>query len=92
MVKYPTLQHIARDILAIPVITVASKLAFSTSRRFLCPHRSRLHHDTLEALMCGQKWLWSKLKDIPKDATTQNILDDYEENEVEESHAMELSN
>ena len=51
--KYPTLQHIARDILAIPMTTVASKSAFSTSGRLLSPHRSRLHHYTLEALMCG---------------------------------------
>ncbi|KAL0012131.1 hypothetical protein SO802_007239 [Lithocarpus litseifolius] len=89
--KYPTLQRIARDILAIPMTTVASESAFSTSGRLLSPHRSRLHHDTLEALMCGQNWLWSELKGVPIDATIQNVLDDYEENEVEESHAMELS-
>ncbi|KAK4589560.1 hypothetical protein RGQ29_020214 [Quercus rubra] len=89
--KYPTLQRIARDILAIPMTTVASESAFSTSGRLLSPHRSRLHHDTLEALMCGQNWLWSELKSVLKDATIQNILDDYEEDELEESHAMELS-
>ncbi|XP_030969800.1 zinc finger BED domain-containing protein RICESLEEPER 2-like [Quercus lobata] len=55
--KYPTLQHIARDILAIPMTTIASKSAFSTCGRLLSPHRSHLHHDTLEALMCGQNWL-----------------------------------
>nr|XP_023922906.1 zinc finger BED domain-containing protein RICESLEEPER 2-like [Quercus suber] len=89
--KYPTLQRIARDILAIPMTTVASESAFSTSGRLLSPHRSRLHHDTLEALMCGQSWLWSELKGVLKDATIQNVLDDYEEDELEESHAMELS-
>nr|XP_048321651.1 zinc finger BED domain-containing protein DAYSLEEPER-like [Ziziphus jujuba var. spinosa] len=41
--KYPTLHNIARDILAIPVSTVASESAFSTSGRFVSPHRSRLH-------------------------------------------------
>ena len=51
--KYPTLQCIARDILAIPMTTVALESAFSTSGRLLSPHHSRLHHDTLEALMCG---------------------------------------
>ena len=89
--KYPTLQHIARDILAIPMTTVALESAFSTSKRLLSPHCSRLHHDTLEALMRGQNWIWSELKGVPKDATIQNVLDDYEENEMEESHAMELS-
>ena len=41
--------------------------------------------------MCGQNWLWSELTSVPKDATIQNVLDDYEEDELEESHAMELS-
>jgi hypothetical protein len=60
--KYPTLQRLARDILAIPVTTVALESAFSTSGRLLSPHRSRLHPRTLEALMCAQSWLWSELK------------------------------
>uniref|UniRef100_A0A7N2LNC3 Transposase n=1 Tax=Quercus lobata TaxID=97700 RepID=A0A7N2LNC3_QUELO len=40
--KYPTLQHIARDILAIPMTIVASESAFSTNGRLLSPHRSRM--------------------------------------------------
>ncbi|KAH7688789.1 Tam3-transposase (Ac family) protein [Dioscorea alata] len=55
--KYPTLKLIARDILAIPVSTMASESAFSTSGRFINPHRSRLHPNTIEALMCTQDWL-----------------------------------
>ncbi|KAL5796233.1 hypothetical protein ACOSQ2_001053 [Xanthoceras sorbifolium] len=52
--KYPILVKIARDMLAIPVSTVASESAFSTGGRFLSLHRKRLHPDTLEALMCAQ--------------------------------------
>ncbi|KAF6148484.1 hypothetical protein GIB67_038839, partial [Kingdonia uniflora] len=48
---------------AIPVSTVASESAFSTSGRFVSPHRSRLHPKTLEALMCAQDWLWAEIKD-----------------------------
>ena len=59
---FPTLALIAKDILAIPVSTVASESAFSTSGRFVTPHRSRLHPKTLEALMCAQDWLWSQIK------------------------------
>ena len=59
--KYPTLQRIARDILAIPITTVASESAFSTSGRLLSPHRSRLHPKTIEAMMCAQNWLWSEI-------------------------------
>ncbi|CAL2242251.1 unnamed protein product [Prunus armeniaca] len=42
-IKYLTLHDIARDILAIPVSTVASESCFSTSGRIINPHRSRLH-------------------------------------------------
>ena len=55
--KYPTLQRIARDILAIPITTIASKSTFSTSGRLLSPHRSRLHLKTIKAMMCAQNWL-----------------------------------
>ena len=53
-VKYPILQRLARDILAIPISTVGSESAFNTGGRLVSPHRSRLHADTLEALMCAQ--------------------------------------
>jgi hypothetical protein len=40
--RYPTLRKIARDIYVIPVTTVASEYAFSTSGRVLSEHRSQL--------------------------------------------------
>lgn len=61
-VKYPTLQTIARDILAIPVSTVASESAFSSSGRLVSPHRNRLHPKTIEALMCAQSWLSNEVE------------------------------
>ncbi|XP_037451414.1 zinc finger BED domain-containing protein RICESLEEPER 2-like [Triticum dicoccoides] len=54
--KYPTLQKIAHDILPIPVTSVASESAFSTSARLLSSHRSRLVPSMAEALMCMQAW------------------------------------
>ena len=60
--KYPNLQRIARDILAIPISIVASESTFSTSGRLLSPHRSELHPMTVEALMCAQNWLWAEIK------------------------------
>ena len=59
--KYPTLQRIAKDILVIPITTVASKSTFNNSGRLLSPHRSRLHPKTIEAMMCAQNWLWSEI-------------------------------
>ncbi|XP_030949256.1 zinc finger BED domain-containing protein RICESLEEPER 2-like [Quercus lobata] len=88
--KYPTLQRIAKDVLAIPVTTVASEAAFSTSGRLLSPHRSRLHPKTIEAMMCAQNWLWSEINGssiIPGDGTFQSILNDGEPNEDDGSCA-----
>ena len=62
--RYPTLRQIACDILAIPITTVASEDAFSTSRRILSEHRSRLTPKMLEVLMCSQSWLRHTLKGI----------------------------
>ena len=56
-VKYPTLQCIARDLLAVPVTSVASESAFSSGGRLLDPHRSRLQPSTVEAMMCCRSWL-----------------------------------
>jgi len=60
--KYPILQMISRDFLAIPISTVASESSFSTGGQLLTPRRSRLHPDTLEALMCVQDWLWTNIE------------------------------
>ncbi|KAL8469702.1 hypothetical protein ACS0TY_032516 [Phlomoides rotata] len=83
--KYPTLQLVARDVLAISISIVASESAFSTSGRFVSPHRSRLHHDTLEALMCSQDWLWTATKEFGSSATTRSecstVLDDVDNEE-----------
>lgn len=62
--RYPTLTRIARDIYAIPITTVASEAAFSTSGRVLSEHRSRLTSKMLEALMCSQDWLQNKYKSM----------------------------
>ncbi|KAL4581551.1 hypothetical protein LXL04_001246 [Taraxacum kok-saghyz] len=58
--KYPTLQQVVKDVLAIPVSTVASESAFSTGGRHVTPHRNRLHPDLLETLICVQDWLWDE--------------------------------
>ncbi|KAM0888632.1 hypothetical protein ACQ4PT_028215 [Festuca glaucescens] len=78
--RYPTLRKVARDVFAIPVTTVASESAFSTSGRILSEHRSRLTPDMLEALMCSQDWLRNKYKDsIKGDASFWTFLQDIQE-------------
>nr|GEZ38585.1 zinc finger BED domain-containing protein RICESLEEPER 2-like [Tanacetum cinerariifolium] len=61
--KYSTLQTITRDILAIPISTVALESCFSTSGRWITPHRSCLKPNTLEALMCSQSWLVNEIQE-----------------------------
>ncbi|KAK9272645.1 hypothetical protein L1049_003021 [Liquidambar formosana] len=55
--KYWILSQIARDVLAVPVSTVASESAFSTSGHVLDPFRSDLTPKMVEALVCAQNWL-----------------------------------
>jgi hypothetical protein len=55
--KYPILAEIARDILAIPISTVASESSFSNGGCILDPFRSLLCLMTVEALICTQDWL-----------------------------------
>ncbi|PRQ57352.1 putative HAT dimerization domain, ribonuclease H-like domain-containing protein [Rosa chinensis] len=58
--KYPILARIARDVLAIPVSTIASESSFSTSGRIIDPYRSSLSPRMVEALICTQNWLRSE--------------------------------
>ncbi|XP_031100840.1 zinc finger BED domain-containing protein RICESLEEPER 2-like [Ipomoea triloba] len=55
--RFPILSKLARDVLAIPISTVASEFAFSTSGRVLDPFRSSLTPKIVEALVCTQDWL-----------------------------------
>ncbi|KAH9658703.1 hat family dimerization domain containing protein expressed [Citrus sinensis] len=78
--QYPILAELAKDILAIPVSTVASESAFSAGGRFLSPHRSKLLPDTLEALMCAQNWIWASTfrGGVPEDEifTGEEVISD----------------
>lgn len=46
-----------RDILAIPLSTIASESTFSTGRRIISDYCSSLKPKTIEALICVQDWL-----------------------------------
>jgi hypothetical protein len=72
--KYPTLGLIARDILAMPISTVASESAFSTGGRVLSNYRSSLTPHTVEALICAQNWLRSS----PLSVDIEEHLEDLE--------------
>ena len=61
-IKYPTLQMIVWDIYTILISTIALESTFRIGGRMVSKHRSRLHPDTLEALMCAQSWLWKEIE------------------------------
>ncbi|XP_009791292.2 zinc finger BED domain-containing protein RICESLEEPER 2-like [Nicotiana sylvestris] len=89
--KFPTLQKMARDLLAIPVSSVASESAFSTSGRLISPHRSRLHPTILEDLMCDRTWLWNDLNGLTStvdQVSCPTLLD--EEDEPDSSGLSQL--
>ncbi|XP_074350099.1 zinc finger BED domain-containing protein RICESLEEPER 2-like [Apium graveolens] len=54
--KYPILSRMARDILVVPLSTVASEATSSAGSRVIEPHRSCLKNETIEMLLCGADW------------------------------------
>ena len=70
--RYPILALMAKEILAIPISTVALESAFSTGGRVLDVFRSSLTPTMVEALICGQDWLKAS-------ATFKNHEEDFQE-------------
>ncbi|CAL5347426.1 unnamed protein product [Camellia sinensis] len=83
--RYKILSQVARDILAIPVSTIASESTFSTGGRILDQFRSSLTPKLVESLICTQDWLrasplplqmeenFADLEDIERALTNVNI-------------------
>ncbi|XP_021753321.1 zinc finger BED domain-containing protein RICESLEEPER 2-like [Chenopodium quinoa] len=55
-VRYPVVSKMARDLLTIPVSTVASESAFSIGGKTVSASRSSLKSKTIQALVCMQDW------------------------------------
>ncbi|CAH9094800.1 unnamed protein product [Cuscuta europaea] len=54
---FPILSKMARDVLGVPISTVASESTFSTTGRVLDCFRSSVSCKIVEALICAQDWL-----------------------------------
>ncbi|GJU35290.1 zinc finger BED domain-containing protein RICESLEEPER 2-like protein [Tanacetum coccineum] len=64
------------DVLAMPIFTVASESAFSTSGRVIDKFRSSLTPKTAEALICTQDWLRSTPADVEDVQVNDQQLED----------------
>ncbi|KAK9074045.1 hypothetical protein SSX86_006641 [Deinandra increscens subsp. villosa] len=73
--RYPIVSRMAKDILAIPVSSVASESAFSTGGRVIDAYRSSLSPPVVEALICTQDWIRKSNKAI-KDAEDPTDFDE----------------
>ncbi|GKU93127.1 hypothetical protein SLEP1_g6753 [Rubroshorea leprosula] len=62
--RFPTVAAIAKDVLDVPISTVASESTFSTASKVLDAFRSSLPPRMIQALICTQDWLRSKLKQL----------------------------
>ncbi|XP_049413300.1 elongation factor 1-delta-like [Solanum stenotomum] len=64
----------ARDVLSIPVSTVASESAFSTGGRILDSYQSSISPKTVEAFICTQQWIQSPSKEWKRDGYRNTYL------------------
>ncbi|KAL2923402.1 Zinc finger BED domain-containing protein RICESLEEPER 2 [Bienertia sinuspersici] len=60
---YPVLARMAKDILAIPITSVASESSFSMGGRVLTEYRSSLLPNHAEAFVTTQNWLFGYVKE-----------------------------
>lgn len=88
-VKFPILSEIAKDVLAIPISSVSSESAFSTTGRILDPYRSSLSPPMVEALILTQNWIQTAVLS-DKQKSIEQMLDEYEfmDSLVEEFHVQ----
>nr|XP_016439094.1 PREDICTED: zinc finger BED domain-containing protein RICESLEEPER 2-like [Nicotiana tabacum] len=69
--RFPILSELARDVLAIPISSVASECAFSNGGRILDSFRSSLTPRLVQSLVCVQDWFRCE-------GTPINVVEDLE--------------
>ncbi|XP_049378174.1 zinc finger BED domain-containing protein RICESLEEPER 2-like [Solanum stenotomum] len=62
--RFPILAEMARNVLAIPISSVASECAFSTGGRILDSFRSSLTPKLVQTLVCLQDWIRSESRHV----------------------------
>lgn len=72
--RFPIMAKLARDILAVPISTVASEFAFSIGGNIVEPSRHALGVDIVQALMCGQDWIGTLERKVSRRSKKASIL------------------
>ncbi|CAN6371945.1 unnamed protein product [Urochloa humidicola] len=87
---YPSLANMARDILAVPISTVASKSAFNTGGKVLNRRRGTLKPDLLEMLISLHDWTCPKDRNgIAVSAVEECYTDDDDEEDEDDLFASD---
>ncbi|KAL4587598.1 hypothetical protein LXL04_000470 [Taraxacum kok-saghyz] len=71
--RYPDLTAMARDILTIPVSTVASESAFSVGAKVIDKYRTALKSDITEAIICTKDWIFGDANYNGDDAVNEIV-------------------
>ncbi|KAL8134704.1 hypothetical protein AgCh_009650 [Apium graveolens] len=76
--KYPILSIMARDILSMPITTVASESSFSIGSQIISKYRGSITPDNAEVLLCTSGWLYGSKVFEDEESGTEDSIGDVE--------------